>query len=158
MKINNFSNIDEDHRQRLIDNPGMWWYRDCKGMKEVRCVKSKMISDRLWELSERITCMPWGVDDLKEDVEISEFLDKGELILGEKFETLEFGMTVSRSHENAQAFQNVNGADRIELWRGFYLCQGLWREHSWIKNIKTGTFIETTTKKQADAYYGVKLR
>ena len=155
---NSVPNIDAEHRERLKKNPRMWWYRDSNGMKEVRCEKSKLISDRLWELSERITCMPFGVEGLEREIDIASFLDKAELILKDKVECTPYNMPANYAHDNAVAIQDLVGDKVVEVWRGFYLVNGLWREHSWCKLVSTGQFIETTVEEPADAYFGVRIK
>jgi len=56
----------------------------------------------------------------------------------------------SQCHFNASRCWDAN-KDKTQLVTGFYLLDGIWREHSWV--LLKGKVVETTSNK-ADMYFG----
>ena len=102
------------------------------------------VMDRCLSFGGETVCMP------NEDPDIMEIFTKGVFIYGDNATLIE--MQASNCHENVMVLFEANPS-RYAPMTGYALSDdGVWRSHSWLVDLSTGTLVETT--KSRTSYFG----
>jgi len=148
-----WNKIDNEWKENLKKS-NQFWFSGFAGKLEDRfsnrideIIKILQLRDKLLEFGGEEACMSFIEEDLQNIINRGEFWygDNCSLIKGEP----------SRCHSNCAYLWEVN-KDKIVICTGYALSKdGMWRQHTWCIETRSGKIIETTVKRIA--YFGFVL-
>jgi len=138
--------IDEEWKNNLKESDQFWFSGFVRKIEDiflpneiVNIKKILILRDKLLEFGGEEACMVFSEEN------VDNILNKGEFWYGDK--CLKIKGEDSRCHSNSAYLWETN-KDKVVLCTGYALSEdGMWRQHSWCIEIKSGIIIETTVKR-----------